>query len=128
MTPQETNEAIAVACGWRLDYGLRVDAIGSYAGKGPLTMKWIGPDGSYMHPWRDTKESADKRLPNYCGDLNAMREAELTITDDYLYDVTLQWICNDDWNLSGCRSKRNAIYATAAQRARAFLEIVRRSK
>jgi hypothetical protein len=95
MTPQEINRRIAEACGWT-----------------PLPIP-VGHGGA---PLFSKKEWEDIR-PNYHGDLNAMHEAEKTLTEDqrdFYYPRNLgSWV-----NLNA------PIYSTAAQRAEAFLRTI----
>lgn len=88
-------------------------------------MKWIGPDRSHLHPWQPRRIEADRRLPNYFNDLNAMHEAEKVLQaqckywPDYIAELARMFLFNDmhkdQINWSQC------IHATAAQRAEAFL-------
>lgn len=51
---------------------------------------------------------------NYCGDLNAMAEAEMALGDSHQYLIALSAIC----------MPHHAIHATARQRAEAFARTV----
>jgi hypothetical protein len=94
MTPEKQRIAIAEACGWTPD-----------------------PFGYYV---KDPAGIAGPRfrldeLPDYLNDLNAMHEAEKTLSDDNLksYRGWLVVVCNGEhWR------------ATAAQRAEAFLRTI----
>lgn len=108
MTPQQINRAIAKACGWTVILESCSDKIGNI---------WGGYSPTYPHNWIP--------IPDYCNDLNAMHEAEKTLSagDNYYmrgglgnYYARLAEICSD-----GSR-----IRATAAQRAKAFLQTVGR--
>jgi hypothetical protein len=56
-------------------------------------------------------------IPDYCTDLNAMHEAEKVLTDDQREVFYPR-------NLGAWQSPFNVIYATARQRAEAFLRTV----
>lgn len=92
MTNEEINVAIAQACGWE--------------------EKSFGPS------WYQSYT----KMPNYCNDLNAMREAEKTLSGDQWLDymLNLQAVLvrhpnRDKWTV--CRELR---HATARQLAEAF--------
>jgi hypothetical protein len=53
-----------------------------------------------------------------------MHEAEGHIPDSYRYESFLKWVCDHDWQQATVNMKRNPIYATARQRAEAFLRTV----
>ena len=56
-------------------------------------------------------------IPDYCNDLNAMHQAEKVLTDDQREVFYPR-------NLGAWQSPFNVIYATARQRAEAFLRTV----
>ena len=98
MTDQQINAAIAEACGWN--------------------------DIHDSGPWHNHKlwgyppikpgqgGNAYNYLPNYCNDLNAMHEAEATLSEDQLWRMAREIERNDEqWYFR----------ATARQRAEAFL-------
>lgn len=102
MTPEAQRIAIAEKCGiqdprWTADGLIRNKLRG-----------WVGPDDN-------TGRSVD--VPDYLNDLNAMHEAEKTLTpeQDEVYHRILADEC------SHVRAFRFAIHSTAAQRAEAFL-------
>lgn len=105
MTEQEQRVAIAEFCGWKWHHHPTV--LGS----------WINPaDGRH------------DELPDYCGDLNAIAEAEEKLEflsgqkDDYhsnLQDVVAK--SNDPLPASQCRGTYRA---TAGQRAEALLRTI----
>lgn len=120
---QKWNEAIAKACGWsafHLETNRDPDAeeMVYLAGRHPKSTEKLGTENTW---WR----FAD-RVPNYCADLNAMREAEISgaiaYVPDYLFylrqvvggfpDAMSDW---DDFRWW------TAVNATAHQRAEAFL-------
>jgi hypothetical protein len=94
MTDEEINQAIAKACGWR-----------------DLTIE----GGSGFYKGFDNGAELRPDLPDYVNDLNAMHEAESVLQNQFLamieetYWRNLQWV------------KPHPIYATARQRAEAFL-------
>jgi hypothetical protein len=100
MTPEAQRIAIAEACGWRL---------------------WSSFNGLWAPPNCVVEYDTDAYpLPDYLNDLNAMHEAEESLTvsqyqifSDYLYDIA----CGEQVR-SG---KWKWLSATAAQRAEAFL-------
>jgi hypothetical protein len=66
--------------------------------------------------------------PNYCGDLNAMHEAEklLSKVDKVDYSYYLEDECGTDgWKIMNSEDKFAIINATAKQRAEAFLKIIK---
>ena len=83
MTDQQINEAIAEACGWGEDCVLNTDG----------NRIWV------------------TNFPLYCSDLNAMAEAEKTLTSAQLLDYIA-------FLFDACYE---ATVATARQRAEAFL-------
>ena len=100
MTPEQQNRTIAKHCGWMQS-------------KSSMWEGW----------WHQTGKNAYQQFcPNYCNDLNAMHEAEkvLNVNEQYLYWIALLETRSrpEDYGDSG---DFEAIYATAAQRAEAFL-------
>lgn len=97
MTDEQINQAIAEICGWRL-----VEK--QYEDFGYCLKLWITPSGE--------EEIAP---PNYCGDLNAMHEAEqvLTLKQLLIYAHCLE----SEYGFFG-------VTATARQRAEAFLRML----
>jgi hypothetical protein len=93
MTPESQRIAIAEACGWKWEK----------LWTGEFHGKPIGEQG----PFRE--------LPDYLNDLNAMHEAEKTLTKDQ----SRTYACR---KLSG--GIFDAVHATAAQRAEAFLHTI----
>jgi hypothetical protein len=111
--PEDINRAIAEHCGWQFlpERDTRL---------GPQPELWEGPDGDrfFESPFKDWPP-----YPNYHGDLNAMRKAENTLTDEQFgrYCFSLQHLYLE---LSQYRSALGAISATADQRAEAFLRTI----
>lgn len=119
--------AIAEACGWKWK------PEENFGG-----LCWHDPDGYFvsrpLFPKLRCKRDCCCALPNYLRDLNAMHEAEKTLTPEqwptyvhhlsdvagFSYDDTMtKEEANHDWN---CR----LVHATAAQRAEAFLRTLNR--
>jgi hypothetical protein len=106
MTDEQINAAIAEACGWEdvapLKENLNV---------------WIGKHGGYY-----------QNLEEYCTDLNAMNEAEETLTEEqrnfmFNYLMSIRWINASEGERRGLgtQKKLSPARATARQRAEAFL-------
>ena len=97
MTPTEQNIAIAEACGLT---NVKPVVVQNVAHQGDDRTVGISSDSGW--------------IPDYLSDLNAMHEAEKTLTKEQRrkYVRTLFQTTNTDWD-SHC--------ATAAQRAEAFL-------
>lgn len=107
MTPQEINVAIAEVCGWVKKREIEPG-------------EWV-----WLHPEYKTIRGQGC-IPDYLNDLNAMHEAEKTLTPeqrdiyyDYLSDISAQYNqgvrVDDAWG---------TYHATAPQRAEAFLRTV----
>lgn len=104
MTPEEQRIAIAEACG--------LERCHPYNQFDDFTPRWYWKGGYYNL----------EELPDYLNDLNAMHEARLFLTrceDRSKYENRLRDICG-----SYC----DAIHATAAQRAEAFLKTIGKCK
>lgn len=110
MKPEQQRIAIAEWCGWELDMA----PYGPYTKKGEKGL-WTGH-------------------PDYPNDLNAMHEAESTITDESkrdAYCLQLATSCNSlsDWNFDSMKVEAwKTIRAAAAQRAEALLRTIGRWK
>jgi hypothetical protein len=104
MTNEQINIAIAEACGWHEE----LEPLGSFN----ATAWW---HNNYRYP------SNVMPVPNYCKDLNAMHEAEKTLTDDQFEQY--RWIL---WDISPIVAKKDwyrcYLSSTAHQRAEAFLK------
>jgi hypothetical protein len=87
MTDEQINRAIAEACGWK-------EGVERYVQNLPLM----------------------KAPPDYCNDLNAMHEAEKTLTDDQF-----KWYTHWVEKLMPETKYRCYLCATASQRAEAFV-------
>ncbi len=97
MKPEEQRVAIAKTCGWRY-----------------IDSKTIYPRG--------IKDGVTHELPDYLNDLNAMREALLTLPPDAPWSYYLSQVIWEE-NPSRLVTEMDRAQATAAQQARAFLEI-----
>jgi len=97
MTHEQQRIAIAKVCGWKVEQ---------------LASGWL-----WTHP--NYSPQLNTGCPNYPTDLNDMHEAEKVLTDDdenERYCQALHDVCGADQFPS-----RVVIFATAAQRAEAFL-------
>lgn len=98
MTPEAQRIAIAEACGWILNPA-------KHTAKG---LDWLHvPSGNTAY-----------NPPNYLNDLNAMHEAEKTLTYAQGGEMTL-WI-----QRMTCAGYGPQLFATASQRAEAFLRTI----
>ena len=107
MTDQEINIAIAEACGWTKIHAHPSD--GQLWGQHPSC-----PD--------ERNEYYDHRIPDYCNDLNAMREAEKVLTEKQIrsYAFTLAQVLDTTPTVDLDDQFLN-IHAPAQKRAEAFL-------
>lgn len=104
MTPTQINIAIAEACGLGLD-----------SSDGPYTSLTEALEKSY-------NTLSDYGIPDYYSDLNAMHEAEMTLTPEQLVDYCnfrLRFVTGE-----GSAADYKMICATATQRAEAFLRTI----
>ena len=90
MTDDQINAAIAEACGW-----------------------WGNRKGNCMRPPNRTDMYCE--IPNYCNDLNAMHEAEKTLSE------TNMFVMAHHIERLVSRHGQHYFHATARQRAEAFL-------
>lgn len=109
----EKRIRIAKACGWKLH------AAKYLVDKTPI---WHCASGWQHPPSHDewgNRHAAETVLPDYFNDLNAMAEAEKTLSAHgwILYQVALHKTSPPDPNYS----VKHYIHATASQRAEAFL-------
>ena len=106
MTDEQINIAIAEACGWK-------EIQSSHA---PVEF------GRRPHGWKRTEHgnrTLETQIPDYCNDLNAMREAEKILIKKGFkctYDGELNLISERDYCL--------VWETTARQRAEAFLRTI----
>ena len=95
MTNEQINAAIAKQCDWK-------DV-------------WRAPNASETAYFVGTSPSGEfLPVPNYCTDLNEMHEAEKVLTQHQNESIYPR-------NLGAWRNPTKPIYATARQRAEAFL-------
>jgi hypothetical protein len=127
LSPEEMRIAIAEACGWRIDW------TGEIAQADPQRelVRLLRPDGvpeiaAFWH--RGSKETlrlqAARYAPNYTSDLNAIAQAEQTLTGEQSTRFVEQLLRITIGGYSDTLSPaeiRPAIHATALQRCRAFL-------
>lgn len=105
MTDDQINKAIAEACGWT-----EIHDSGPWHNHKP----W-----GYPPQPPGAGGNAYKYVPDYCNDLNAMHEAEKTLTPKNWNNFSENW-----WiycKLLRVNDADEAIHATARQRAEAFL-------
>lgn len=107
MTDTEINVAIAEACGWKR--GTVDDPSFSDPSKTIKRDRWIMPSGL-----------SSRKPPDYCSDLNAMHEAEMSLTIHERSDYTC--VLNDLTCMPGDMGWGEAT-AVARQRAEAFLRV-----
>ena len=115
MNPEQQRIAIAEACGWKPD--------DDGAGLNTWEASWIGNKLYGLRPaFRPDKTisnyTVDCVVPDYLADLNAMHEAEKTLTDKAHeeFRLNLYDVIGDD--------SRLIVSSTAAQRAEAFLRTI----
>lgn len=114
MSPEQQQIAIAKECGWtNIDY---------YFGRQPIpfTRSFLGGTDDGLAEGEDTLGHEIKPVPDYPNDLNAMHEAQKTLTDGerLIYEYHLA----DESIKSGNFSHWPLIYASAAERAEAFIK------
>jgi hypothetical protein len=102
MNEEQQRIAIAEACGFKAKTDRHK----------PM---WATPDGK-------TLLTMPEHLPDYLNDLNAMREALLTLPPDAPWNYYLSQVVWEE-NPSRLVTDMDRAQATAAQQARAFLEI-----
>jgi len=114
MTDQETNIAIAEACGWR---NVRMTRGCPFWGDSEGQLKYNAIGGSPPNAPLECLEE----IPNYTGSLDAMSEIEGTLTEEQRkqYERWLVKIVVDG------NPEHWVSSATARQRATAFLAVVK---
>jgi hypothetical protein len=108
VSPEKQQIAIAEACGWKKEIFLPVSDCSEaelILGYDEITEIWKSPNGQYVR---------DAFFPDYLNDLNAMHEAEKRLRNQFNTVEEAYWR-----NLAHVQP--HPIYATAAQRAEAFL-------
>ena len=107
MTPEQQRIAIAEACGW--------------TAREDIENFWRAVDasGNMTHElWMSERNVWSAGIPNYLNDLNAMHDAEKTLTDKAHeeFRLNLYDLIRDD--------SRLIVSSTASQRAEAFLRTI----
>lgn len=100
MTPNEINRAIALHLGWIPCH------------KRDCKNHWTNPCGT------------ESNLPDYCGDLNAIHEAEKTLDEEQTFTQIQLLLPPPFCDKPSWRGVAMILQATAAQRAEAFLRTV----
>ena len=119
MTPEEQQIAIAEACGWT-NICLQPLWVSDIEDEFPPVL-------CGTHPSKGRPEGIPKRfgpLPDYLNDLNAMHDAEKVLINDQdlKYSESLALVVKARWKTNNSYDMQKFRSATAAQRARAFLE------
>ncbi len=111
MTENEINKTIAIHCGWTF----REDTYGKQRLMCPAGHKCPPYDG-------DGFEAQYCETPNYCHDLNAINEAEMTLSDQQkrsfirlLHHSTGDMV-QADWQL---------LHSSAFERAQTFVKVIK---
>jgi hypothetical protein len=107
MNDEEINRAIAEHLGWS---AIRMSALWEFTEPGEDHQVLCG-----LNPQGNTRA-----IPNYCGDLNAMHEAEKALENHQLWSMTIQL----SKILAGLDAGTPNAHSTARQRAEAFLRTV----
>ena len=107
MNPEQQRVAIAEACGW--------------TAREDIENFWRAVDasGNMTHElWMSERNVWSAGIPNYLNDLNAMHEAEKTLTDKAHeeFRLNLYDVIGDD--------SRLIVSSTSTQRAEAFLRTI----
>ena len=111
MNPEQQCIAIAEACGWTA----KEDKDGFW--------RAVDPSGNMTHKlWISESNVWSAGIPDYLEDLNAMHEAEKTLTKKQLQ--TYLDILADAPRESMYQTWSTSVFATAAQRAEAFLRTI----
>ena len=118
MINEELNAEIAEYCGWRNIIEKDYQPFGTNEYIDGPSQVWVG-----IHPESDVDSKEYEVIPDYCNDLNAMQEAEKTLSrgQNYhqlygfgFYVNTLTQICY----------QQHILTATASQRAEAFVRTI----
>ena len=106
------NELIAKACGWREE-------------NLPFERHGTTVDGSGRAWWHPDKAGCHLMPPDYCGDLNAMHEAEQTLSTEApsKEEKAPRTIYRENLCIE-CLGAGGPITSTAMQRAIAFLKTI----
>lgn len=126
LTEQQINIAIAEAVGWKWfrkvnDAGhIRNDLLNTAQVDTYQAHGWVRIDQPKRSEFCD-----DSTVPNFCGDLNAMAQAEATLTDEQhnKYRHILAKVCGVGHanRAYGLYAHRNLVSAPAKERATAFV-------
>jgi hypothetical protein len=130
MTNEQINDAIAEVDGWKLRATM-AELCGWRLQGSPEHQK--ATDGwQFGHTFAidpSGKLVSRNAIPNYCTDLNAMHEAEETLTEEqwdfmFGYLVSIRWrnASEDERRGLGSQKQLSPARATARQRAEAFLK------
>jgi hypothetical protein len=117
MTNRKINKAIAEYLSWKeLDFHLDGKRI-------------LGNRPSF-HNGTIVSYTVDQYVPDYCGDLNEMREAERYLNDDQWleYMLNLQDVLQRDPHRGKWIVCQDNMQSTAAQRAKAFVKTIDKCK
>jgi len=109
MTPAQQQKAIAEACGWKCNG--HPDQIAATGG-------WEFGHQFVIAP--DSKLVTHNSIPDYLGDLNAINEAEKTLSKEQQYE-NLRKLAPDWRSWKDGTAYLIICYATASERAKAFL-------
>ena len=107
MTNQKINKAIAEYCGWKYEFNGNDEDPEWY---------WIPPNNP----------DGNGTAPDYCNDLNEMREVERLLDDDQWleYMLNLQDVLQRDPHRGKWIVCQDNMHSTAAQRAKAFVKTI----
>ena len=107
MINEEINKAIAEYCGWKREFNGNDEDPEWY---------WIPPNNP----------DGNGTPPDYCNDLNEMREAERLLDDDQWleYMLNLQDVLQRDPHRGKWIVCQDNMHSTAAQRAKAFVKTI----
>ena len=117
MTKRKINKTIAEHLGWKeLDFH--------------LDGKRILGDRPTFSNGKIVSYTVDQYVPDYCGDLNEMREAERYLDDDQWleYMLNLQDVLQRNPDRGKWIVCQDNMHSTAAQRAKAFVKTIDKCK
>lgn len=130
MTDEQINKEIADLCGvmpllvewWAYKEDSSGGSICFQAEFKDQVEKWLAdlPEGSWA---KDYKPKPYYKYPNYCEDLNAMREAEAVLKDKEPREYAFRLLCQlCDGAATDLSEHFDLIHASARQKAKAFLK------
>lgn len=115
MTPEAQRIAIAEACGWKVHP--THESLGADSVEAVRRMSLLA--------WTNGVETRlENQLPDFLNDLNAMREAILSLPKHNEIPLDRNIDRYNDYLIDVCGSINEAFNATAAQRAEAFLRMM----